>query len=59
MRKDYDHLQPLLQRQLERAVAVLREEFAEGIKGKEWERKKQGRILKIILYGSMARGQLR
>ena len=56
MRKDSDHLQPLLQRQLERAVAVLREEFAEAIKGKEWERKKQGRILKIILYGSMARG---
>ncbi len=46
----------MLQRQLERAVETLRTEFAEAIKGKAWERSKQGRILKIVLYGSMARG---
>lgn len=46
----------MLQRQLERAVETLRSEFAEAIKGKAWERTKQGRILKIVLYGSMARG---
>lgn len=46
----------MLQRQLERAVDTLRTEFAEAIKGKAWERGKQGRILKIVLYGSMARG---
>jgi uncharacterized protein len=56
MRKDYDHLRPQLQRQLERGVAIIRQHFAEAIKGKAWERQKQGRILKIVLYGSMARG---
>jgi predicted nucleotidyltransferase/HEPN domain-containing protein len=56
VRKDIDHLRPMLQRQLERAVDTLRTEFAESIKGKAWERSKQGRILKIVLYGSMARG---
>jgi predicted nucleotidyltransferase/HEPN domain-containing protein len=56
VRKDIDHLRPMLQRQLERAVETLRTEFAEAIKGKAWERGKQGRILKIVLYGSMARG---
>ncbi len=56
MRKDHDHLRPLLQRQLEQAVQTLRDCFAEAIRGKAWERSKQGRILKIVLYGSMARG---
>jgi predicted nucleotidyltransferase/HEPN domain-containing protein len=54
--KDYEHLTSQQKRQLERAVVILREEFAKAIKGKAWE-KKQGRILKIILYGSMARGK--
>lgn len=57
MRKDIDHLTGAQRRQLERAVVILREEFAKAIKGKAWERQKQGRILKIILYGSMARGK--
>ncbi len=57
MRKDYDHLTGAQRRQLERAVVILREEFAKAIKGKAWERSKEGRILKIILYGSMARGK--
>lgn len=46
----------MLQKQLERAVETLWAEFAQAIKGKAWERSKQGRILKIVLYGSMARG---
>jgi uncharacterized protein len=61
VRKDYDHLTPAQRRQLERAVVILREEFAKAIKGagtgKGWTRTRQGRILKIILYGSMARGK--
>lgn len=57
VRKDYDHLTPAQKRQLERAVVILREEFAKATKGKAWEKRKQGRILKIILYGSMARGK--
>lgn len=57
MRKDYDHLTRQQQRLLERGVTIIREQFAEAIKGKAWEKKKQGRILKIVLYGSMARGK--
>ena len=57
MRKDYDHLSRQQKHLLERGVTIIREQFAEGIKGKAWERQKQGRILKIILYGSMARGK--
>ena len=57
MRKDYDHLSRQQKRLLERGVTIIREQFAESIKGKAWEKKKQGRILKIILYGSMARGK--
>lgn len=57
MRKDYDHLTSQQKRQLERAVVILREEFAKAIRGKGWTRKREGRILKIILYGSMARGK--
>jgi uncharacterized protein len=57
VRKDYDHLKPQQRRLLERGVEIIRQQFAESIKGKAWERSKQGRILKIILYGSMARGK--
>jgi len=57
VRKDYDHLKPQQRRLLERGVEIIRRQFAEAIKGKAWERSKQGRILKVILYGSMARGK--
>ena len=57
MRKDTDHLKPQQRRLLERGVEIIRQQFAESIKGKAWERQKQGRILKIVLYGSMARGK--
>jgi predicted nucleotidyltransferase/HEPN domain-containing protein len=56
MRTDLDHLPPAKQRELERVVEILFEEFEEarGLATQEW--KKKGRILKIILYGSYARG---
>ena len=56
MRTDFDHLPPAKQRELERVVQILFEEFgdATAIATSDW--KKQGRILKVILYGSYARG---
>jgi len=56
MRTDLDHLPPAKQRELERVVQILFEEFghATAIATAEW--KKQARILKVILYGSYARG---
>jgi predicted nucleotidyltransferase/HEPN domain-containing protein len=56
MRTDLDHLPAAKQRELERVVQILFEEFEEarGLATQDW--KKKGRILKIILYGSYARG---
>ncbi len=56
MRTDLDHLPPTKQRELERVVQILFEEFADAtaIANSEW--KKNARILKVILYGSYARG---
>ena len=54
MRTDLDHLPPPKQRELERVVQILFEEFgdATAIATSTW--KKQARILKVILYGSYA-----
>jgi predicted nucleotidyltransferase/HEPN domain-containing protein len=56
MRTDIDHLPRAKQRELERVVQILFEELEEKIAlgTQEWKRK--GRIQKIILYGSYARG---
>ena len=56
MRTDTDHLPPAKLRELERVVQILFEEFGEAtaIATADW--KKKGRILKVILYGSYARG---
>src|SRR6201990_1598825 len=56
MRTGLDHLPATKQRELERVVKILFEEFDEAkvLATQEW--KKKGRILKIILYGSYARG---
>jgi predicted nucleotidyltransferase/HEPN domain-containing protein len=56
MGTDVDHLPAAKQRELERVVQILFEEFEEarGLATQDW--KKKGRILKIILYGSYARG---
>jgi predicted nucleotidyltransferase/HEPN domain-containing protein len=56
MRTDLDHLPPAKQRELERVVQILFEEFEEKIALATQDWKRKGRILKIILYGSYARG---
>ena len=56
MRTDLDHLPAPKQRELERVVQILFEEFGEATALATQEWKKKGRILKIILYGSYARG---
>lgn len=56
MRNDLDHLPANKQRELERVVQIIFEEFEDalGLAARDW--KKKGRIQKIILYGSYARG---
>ncbi len=56
MRSDLDHLPSIKQRELEQIVRVLFEEFeaAHALGTQKW--KKQGRIFKVVLYGSYARG---
>ncbi|MDH7975435.1 nucleotidyltransferase and HEPN domain-containing protein [Sphingomonas sp. AR_OL41] len=56
MRDTLDHLPATKQRELERVVQILFEQFddATAIATSDW--KKQARILKVILYGSYARG---
>ncbi|MDT8758759.1 nucleotidyltransferase and HEPN domain-containing protein [Sphingomonas psychrotolerans] len=56
MKTGLDHLPPAKQRELERVVQILFEEFgdATAIATSDW--KKQARILKVVLYGSYARG---
>jgi predicted nucleotidyltransferase len=55
MRTDIDHLPPSKQRDLERVVQILFEEFDDA-RGNPVGDRKLGRILKVILYGSYARG---
>jgi predicted nucleotidyltransferase/HEPN domain-containing protein len=55
MRKDVDHLPAIQQGELERVQCVLMEEFAEAIGRATTESRKNGKILKIILFGSYAR----
>jgi predicted nucleotidyltransferase/HEPN domain-containing protein len=56
MRTDISHLPARNQRELEAIVRAVFEEFEDAHKLASGERK-AGRILKIILYGSMARGE--
>jgi len=56
MRTDLDHL-PLAKRQeLARIVEILFAEFEDALEGRNAPHRKAGRILKIILFGSYARG---
>lgn len=55
MRTDLDHLPAHKQRELERVVQILFEEF-EDATSSATGKTKLGRILKVILYGSYARG---
>jgi predicted nucleotidyltransferase/HEPN domain-containing protein len=56
MRQNLDHLPANKRRELERVVQIVFEEFQDalGLSTNEWKRK--GRIQKIVLYGSYARG---
>nr|WP_278116238.1 nucleotidyltransferase and HEPN domain-containing protein [Mesorhizobium sp. WSM4875]WIE94700.1 nucleotidyltransferase and HEPN domain-containing protein [Mesorhizobium sp. WSM4875] len=56
MKSSIDHLPPPKQRELTRTAEVLLEEFDDALKGATADFKKRGRILKIILFGSYARG---
>jgi predicted nucleotidyltransferase/HEPN domain-containing protein len=56
MRNDLDHLPASKQRELERVVQIVFEEFEDSFTLAQHEWKKKGRILKVILYGSYARG---
>lgn len=56
MRTDLDHLPPNKQREIERVKTIIFEEFADSIALATMNWKKKGRIDKIILYGSYARG---
>ncbi|MBL4897826.1 MAG: HEPN domain-containing protein [Erythrobacter sp.] len=56
MKTDLDHLPPQKQRELERVLQLIFEEFDDAFALAKHEWKKAGRILKVILYGSYARG---
>lgn len=56
MRSGIDHLPPQKQRELERIVEIIFEEFGDALALATQDWKRKGRISKIILYGSYARG---
>lgn len=56
MKTSLEHLPPVKQHELSRVVEIILEEFEDALKGASAEFKKRGRILKIILFGSYARG---
>jgi predicted nucleotidyltransferase/HEPN domain-containing protein len=51
-----DHLPVGKRRELARVVEIVREGFAKAIEGRRAPRFKNGKLLKIILFGSYARG---
>lgn len=57
LRTEIDHLPARARRDLARAVDILREEFAKQTAKRRTPHIKDGRILKIILFGSYARGK--
>ncbi|QLC24892.1 HEPN domain-containing protein [Parasphingopyxis algicola] len=57
MRRDIDHLPLRKQIELERVEAILHAEFDEALKASTKPAVRRGRILKIILFGSHARGE--
>ena len=56
MRDGLDHLPAVKRRELERVARVLFDEFEDAVKTKLSDKRKGGRILKLILFGSYARG---
>ena len=55
MRRDLDHLPSAKQREIERVLQILFEEF-DAANGDATGPRKRARILKVVLYGSYARG---
>lgn len=56
MKTGLNHLPPVKRHELARVVEIIHEEFEDALKGAGADFKKRGRILKIILFGSYARG---
>ncbi len=56
MRTGLDHLPSNRQRELERILEMIFEEFGDALSLARHEWKTRGAILKVILYGSFARG---
>lgn len=56
MKQSLDHLPENKRRELERVVEIIFEEFGDALALATQQWKKKGRIQKIILYGSYARG---
>ncbi len=56
MRSDLDHLPAVKRHELDLVRRILFEEFEDALKGRNAPHRKAGRILKIVLFGSYARG---
>ena len=56
MRNDVDHLSPAQQEELTRATRILMDEFAVATSRATQPWKKNGKVRKIVLFGSYARG---
>ncbi|AJC83279.1 nucleotidyltransferase HEPN domain-containing protein (plasmid) [Rhizobium etli bv. phaseoli str. IE4803] len=56
MKSSLDHIPLRKQREIGRVLEILHEEFEDALKDGTAEFKKRGRILKIILFGSYAKG---
>ncbi|THG36902.1 nucleotidyltransferase domain-containing protein [Sphingomonas olei] len=56
MRTDLDHLTVAKRQELARVVSILFDEFERARAGKNAPAAKSGRILKVVLFGSYARG---
>ena len=56
MKTGLDHLPAVKRRALARVLEILHEEFEDALKDSQADWKKRGRILKIVLFGSYARG---
>jgi uncharacterized protein len=56
VRADLDHLPESKRHELKLVVEILFAEFEDALKGRNAPHRKHGRILKVVLYGSYARG---
>lgn len=56
MKTSLEHLPLGKRRELEHVVGVIKDEFGKAIANRRAEGVKDGRILKVVLYGSYARG---